>query len=322
MLFSFAPMEGISYSVFRRLHARSFPGVDRYYAPFLAPDGQGRVKSSAMRELDPERNPGIRLVPQILCNSPEAFLALSKELAAMGYGEVNLNVGCPSGTVVPKHKGAGMLLDLKSLDIFLNEIFSRGTIRISVKSRLGLESAEEFPAVLEIFNRYPLSELILHARDRKGLYQSTPDLKAFAAAFGKSRSPVCYNGNLLSPVHYAAVLSAVPGLERAMVGRGAVANPALIRLLQGGEKLGAPELAAFLEELFAAYLAEGIGEHSSLNRMKELWYYVNHMFPGADRELKRVGKSRSAEEYRAAVSSLFASGRFDPDAAFPGAIPR
>lgn len=125
MYFSFAPMEGLTSSIFRQTHARFFPGVDRYYAPFLAPDGQGKVKRSALRELEPERNQGIDLVPQILCNRPEAFLALSRELAAMGYREVNLNAGCPSGTVVPKHKGAGMLADLRSLDDFLAEVFSR-----------------------------------------------------------------------------------------------------------------------------------------------------------------------------------------------------
>ena len=221
MFYTFAPMEGITNSIFRRTHARYFPGTDRYAAPFLAPDGQGRIKSAALLDLDPERNSGIPLLPQILCNSAGAFLALSRELEAMGFTEVNLNAGCPSGTVVPKHKGAGMLLDLRSLDAFLNEVFAHSRLRVSVKSRLGLESTAEFPTILEIYNRYPLSELILHARDRKGLYQSRPDLKAFAAAFSSSRAPLCYNGNILSPAHRDRVLAAVPDLERLMPGRGA-----------------------------------------------------------------------------------------------------
>lgn len=321
MFYSFAPMEGVTTCVFRQLHARCFPGTNRYAAPFLAPDGEGRVKASSLRDLDPERNGGLLPLPQILCNSAQAFLILSRELASMGYEEVNLNAGCPSGTVVPKHKGAGMLLDLNSLDEFLDRVFSGCCLRISVKSRLGLESASEFPAVLEIYNRYPLSELILHARDRKGLYQSTPDLHAFSAALAASRAPLCYNGNILSPAHRDRVLAALPGLKRIMVGRGAAANPALIRQLQGGPPLEAVELAAFLEELFAAYLSSGIGEGHSLGRMKELWYYCSHLFPGAQRELKRIGKARSAEDYRSAVAALFASGRFDPQGSFPGAFP-
>ncbi len=321
MNLSFAPMEGLSYAEYRRIHARFFPGVDRYCAPFLAPDGQGKVKTSALKDLLPEKNADLRLIPQILCNSAGAFLALSRELEAMGYREVDLNAGCPSGTVVPKHKGAGMLLDLLSLDAFLEEVFSHTGLSVSVKTRLGLSGPEEFPAVLEIYNRYPLLELTVHARTRDGLYQSTPDLSAFALAMEASKAPLRYNGNILSPAHATSVIARFPMLERLMVGRGAMANPALFRVLKGGEKLEKEELQAFLETLFAAYLDAGIGEHFSLNRMKELWYYVHHMFPGTERELKRINKARSEEDYRDAVRLLFASGRFDPDASFPGAMP-
>lgn len=322
MNLSFAPMEGLSYCEFRKTHARYFPGVDQYCAPFLAPDGQGRVKASALKDLDPQKNKDLSVLPQILSNSAEAFLSLSRELKAMGYRQVDLNAGCPSGTVVPKHKGAGMLLDLESLDAFLGEVFSHTELSVSVKTRVGLSSAEEFPSVLEIYNRYPLSELTVHARTRDGLYQSTPDLDAFGLAFRESRAPVRYNGNLLSPAHAGRVTASFPGLERLMIGRGAMANPALFRMLKGGEKLEETELRAFLEELFAAYLDSGIGEHFSLNRMKELWYYVHHMFPGAERELKRINKARTKEDYRDAAREIFASGRYDPDAAFPGALPR
>ncbi len=322
MNLSFAPMEGLSYATFRRLHAGFFSGVDQYCAPFLAPDGQGKVKASALKDLQPELNADLRLIPQILCNSAGAFLSLSRELAAMGYQQVDLNAGCPSGTVVPKHKGAGMLLDLKSLDAFLEEVFSHTVLSVSVKTRLGLSDPEEFPALLEIYNRYPLAELTVHARTRDGLYQSTPDLSAFALAFRESKAPVRYNGNLLSPAHTEKVTASLPGLERLMLGRGAMANPALFRMLHGGEKLEQEELRAFLDALFAAYLDSGIGEHFSLNRMKELWYYVHHMFPGAERELKRINKARTKEDYAAAVQDLFRCGRFDPNSAFPGTIPK
>ena len=322
MSWSFAPMEGITNSVFRRLHAASFGSVDRYFAPFLAPDGKGRVKASALEELRPERNGELCLVPQILCNRPEAFLALGHELASMGYREINLNAGCPSGTVVPKHKGAGMLSDLESLDRFLDAVFSHADFAVSVKTRLGLESAGEFDAILAVYNRYPISELVIHARDRKGLYQSTPDLGAFQRAFSASRAPVCYNGNLLSPAHYAAVRAAVPALERWMPGRGAVANPALPRQLRGGAALELREFEDFTDRLLDAYLLSGVGEYHSLGRMKELWYYAAHLFPGAGREIKAINKARTKEDYRSAVSALFSSGSFDPKASFPGAIPK
>ena len=322
MQLTFAPMEGVTTACFRRIHAECFPGADRYYAPFLAPDGSGKVKISVLRELAPEKNPGFDLIPQILCNRPEAFLGLARELASMGYGEVNLNAGCPSATVVPKHKGAGMLLDLRSLDEFLDQIYSACPVKVSVKTRLGLESAEEFPVILEIYNKYPLAELIVHARDRAGMYQSTPDLSAYAFAFSHSRAPVCYNGNVLDRTSYNTVLAAVPETGRIMLGRGAAANPALFRILRGGSRLESKELRGFLDRLCAAYTEDGLPDYYLLGRMKELWYYVNHMFPGAQRELKQLNKARTLSDYHTAVELLFASGRFNSEATFPGAIPK
>lgn len=322
MILSFAPMEGITSCLYRSVHAACFPDADRYYAPFLAPDGSGKVKLSALKDLLPENNPRGLSVPQILCNRAEPFLALSRELAAMGYEELDLNAGCPSGTVVPKHKGAGLLLDPDSLDRMLAEIFSRCELKVSVKTRLGVESVEEFPAILEIFNRYPLAELIVHARDRAGMYRSTPDLAAFSAAMLRSRAPVCYNGNVLDRRTYDVVMSTSPALDRIMVGRGAVTNPALFRVLKGGAPLGSDELRDFLDRLCAAFREAGLQEHHILGRLKEVWYYVNHMFPGADRELKRLNKAGTLADYRAAVTEIFASGRFDPAAAFPGALPK
>ena len=160
----FAPMEGITTYLYRRIHKEMFPGADRYYAPFLAPDGQGNCRKSSLRDILPENNMDINLVPQVLCNRAEAFLHVANLLADMGYQEVNLNVGCPSPTVVPKHKGAGMLRDLGTLDAFLEEVISRCPLRLSVKTRLGVESTAEFPAILEIYNRYPIHQLIIHAK--------------------------------------------------------------------------------------------------------------------------------------------------------------
>ena len=322
MILSFAPMEGVTSCIYRSVHAACFPGADRYYAPFLAPDGSGKVKLSALRDLLPENNPRGLPVPQILCNRAEPFLALSRELAAMGYEELNLNAGCPSGTVVPKHKGAGLLLDLDSLDQMLADIFSRCELKVSVKTRLGVESAAEFPAILELYDRYPLAELIVHARDRNGMYRSTPDLNAFSAALEQSRAPVCYNGNVLDRRSYDVVMSTFPALERLMLGRGAVTNPALFRILRGGEPLAASELRDFLDRLCGALRESGVQEHHVLGRLKEVWYYVNHMFPGADRELKRLNKAGTLTDYRAAVTEIFSSGRFEPAAAFPGALPK
>ena len=157
MILSFAPMEGVTGASYRRIHSEMFPGADRYYAPFIAPDSQGNFRLKHLRDVLPDSNRGISLVPQILANSPEAFLSVAGQLRELGYEEVNLNAGCPSGTVVAKHKGAGMLSDLNTLDAFLDRVFSAAPVSVSVKTRMGMNSTHEFPAILEVYKRYPLS---------------------------------------------------------------------------------------------------------------------------------------------------------------------
>lgn len=318
MFLSFAPMEGVTGAAYRRIHSAMFPGADRYYAPFIAPDSQGNFRLKHLRDILPDNNQGISLVPQILANSAEAFLAVARQLKELGYEEVNLNGGCPSGTVVSKHKGAGMLADPAALDAFLRRVFDEAPVKISVKTRMGLNSTEEFPSILEIYKRYPLSELIIHARDRAGMYQSRPDQEAFAWAFGGCPFPVCYNGNLFNTEHLRSLTEKVPGLERVMLGRGAAANPALFRVLRGGAPLERQELREFHDRLLADALSSGLSDHYAMARMKELWYYMIHMFPDSARAYKALNKSRCLSDYRSAAETIFSSCPFDPDTGFHG----
>ncbi len=315
MQLSFAPMEGVTYSIYRRLSHEMFPGADCYYAPFIAPDSTGRIKGGSLRDILPENNEGIRLIPQLLCNAAAPFLAAARELAALGYAEVNLNVGCPSGTVVAKFKGAGMLGDLRGLDACLADIFASCPLRVSIKTRLGLNSCGEFPAILEIYRKYPLSRLIVHARDRVGQYKSEPNLDAFAAALD-CPFPVEYNGNLFTAGDVSAIRTRFPGLENFMLGRGAVANPALFRRVRGGAPLSAEELRVFQDRLVGLYLASGLPPQYTAARMKELWFYQLSLFPGSEKQGKAIFKARSLPDYQSAVANLFSSVPLDPEAGF------
>ena len=315
MQLSFAPMEGISSRLYRQTHARLFGGVEEYFAPFIAPDGSGKFKASALRDILPENNRGIRLIPQLLVNRAEPFLRVAEQLHELGYEEVNLNIGCPSGTVVAKHKGAGMLLDLRSLDDCLADIFSHCPIAVSIKTRMGVERTEEFAQILAIYNKYPIKRLMIHARARSGMYKSRVDLPAFLAALPNCRCPVWYNGDIFSPEDMEQLADA-DGLAGVMLGRGAVADPALPRLLRGGDGLSAGELKAFHDALLACFLAEGLGEQAAMARLKELWFYMLYKFPDSKKEAKGLLKSQRLGDYTAAVEALFASGKFDAGSFF------
>lgn len=308
----FAPMEGITTHIYRRVHARLFGGADRYYAPFIAPDGSGNFRASSARDVLPENNTGIALVPQLLCNRAEPFLAVARQLADMGYEEVNLNLGCPSGTVVSKHKGSGAFADLGSLDDMLADIFSRAPVAVSVKTRMGLESVDEFGAILEIYNKYPIAELTIHARARSGMYRAPVDREAYLTAARNSRAPVCYNGNIFRPED----VNLLPGTERFMLGRGAVMNPALFRELHGGAALRREELREFHDTLLDAYLTYGLDARAATSRMKELWFYMDGLFLHSEREMKALNKSRSMDDYRAAAGAIFTACEFDSAAGF------
>ena len=316
MELSFAPMEGVTYAAFRRSQARLFGGADKYYAPFIAPNGDGTYKTGNRRDVLPENNEGIVLIPQILCNAAEPFLLVAKELEAMGYTEVNLNAGCPSGTVVAKHKGSGMLRDLESLERTLEEIFSRCPLRVSIKTRMGVHSTEEFPAIMEIYKKFPLALLTVHARDRDGMYKSSPDIEAFEKALDGCPFPVEYNGNIFSAKDAESIFARFPGMDSLMIGRGAVADPALFRRIRGGAPLSVSELQCFHDDLLEEYLLSGLDEHHAIPRMKELWSYFRFKFPGEDKNMKSVFKTRNMTDYRSAVSHLFSAGSFDPEGEF------
>ena len=149
MDYEFAPMEGITDWRYRRAHSRAFSGVDRYYMPFLSP-GQGHAFTRREKEeIDPAHNAGVRVVPQLLTRRAEDFLWAAGELAARGYREVNLNLGCPSGTVTAKGKGAGFLARPEELEAFLDAIDAAALpIATSVTTRLGRRREEEFSALL------------------------------------------------------------------------------------------------------------------------------------------------------------------------------
>ena len=310
MELSFAPMEGITSCVFRRIHAERFGGADRYYTPFIAPDGEGRFKTGCRRDALPENNGGITLIPQLIVNRAEPFLIAARQLAELGYTELNLNVGCPSATVVTKHKGAGMLADLRSLDDCLADIYSRCPQRVSIKTRIGIDSADELPAILDVYRKYPIAELTVHARTRRGMYKDAPDHAAFALVLRSVRCPVSYNGSIFTPDDLDALRAGVPGEYSVMLARGAVADPALFRHLRGGAPLSKAELRDFHDALLDGFMGYGLDANIAMARLKELWSYWERHFPTGAKELKAIYKARDLPAYRAAVSSLFANAEF------------
>lgn len=306
MKFYFAPMEGITGYIYRQLHGTFFKGVDKYFTPFLATNQQGKFSTRELQDILPEHNKGLYVVPQILSNHAVDFLCTAHQLEAMGYEEINLNLGCPSGTVVAKKKGSGFLAYPEELEVFLDTIFSQTSMKISIKTRVGKENSEEFNGLLEIFNKYPLEELIIHPRLQKDYYKNKPNWELFQRGLTHSSRPVGYNGDIFTLQDYTVLKEAFPQLECVMLGRGLIRNPGFVGEITKGELLDKQVLKAFHDQLYEAYQEVLFGERNVLFRMKELWFYMLPLFDTFDKYGKKIKKAQHLKEYEEAVSSLFA----------------
>ncbi len=295
MRYYFAPMEGLTDRVYRRAHHTYFGGVDRYYMPFFSPTVHRELTPRESRELPAAEEEGFCAVPQLMTKNSEDFLWAAQVCLDRGYGEVNLNLGCPSGTVVAKGKGAGMLRDPDALDAFLDRIFSAAPLPISLKTRLGLEEPEEFYRLLEVFNRYPACEVILHSRVRKQFYSGDVNREMFRWALEHSKNPLCCNGDITTK----AQADAMP-TQTVMIGRGLVADPGML-LPKGTEK---PALEGFMQSLTESYAAS-FGAKNAMFRLKEHWGMLLPRFSGSEKLGKALRKTTDLSQFQSITREIF-----------------
>ena len=316
MIYECAPMEGVTGDLFRQAQRRHFARADRYYTPFLSPTSSRVLAQRELREVEPSHNAGIHVIPQLMGHDPEDFLWMAGALADLGYDEVNLNLGCPSGTVVAKKKCAGLLAERELLERMLDGIFAACPLPISIKTRLGKTSADDFPAILELYNQYPVKELIVHPRIQTDQYRNHPNLELFEHALRHSKAPVCYNGDLFDVQAVRTLLTRFPALDRIMLGRGLAANPGLIAQLETGTPPTAAQLRAFHDDLYDRTKDRNPDRKAVLFRMKEAWRYLGCSFEEPAKALRQIKRAQTLPDYEAAVRALFAACPVREDAGF------
>jgi len=305
MNFYFAPMEGLTGYIYRNAHHAFFNNIDKYFSPFIIANQSESFKTKELNDILPENNEGLVLVPQLLTNNAKDFIHTSKKMKQMGYNEINLNLGCPSGTVVSKHRGSGFLSKRDELDAFLDEIFTSSITKISVKTRIGKDQPEEFYDLIEIFNKYPIEELIIHPRIQKDFYKNKPNMKIFKEALILSKNPVCYNGDIVTVEDYKNFSADFPSVGTLMLGRGLLANPGLISDINNNIKLDKNTLKDFHDKIYEDYKRVLFGDRNVLFKMKELWFYMISVFSDNAKYAKKIKKSERLYDYEEAVSSLF-----------------
>lgn len=300
----FAPMEGITDAIFRQVFQARFGGVDKYFMPFVSPSSSLSYTVRQDFELSPEQNRGLFAVPQILARDPLCFLGAARGFADSGYPEVNLNLGCPSGTVTGKGKGSAMLKDPDALRRFLDQVYGNTPLPVSIKTRIGFDDPGEWEKLLPVFAVYPIYELIIHPRTRSQIYQGTPWYQTFDQAMKTLKCPLVYNGDLFTAKRVQEAQTAYPDIRGLMLGRGLLSNPALLREAKGGVPLGMEDLTSFHDQLYRAY-RNTWHPLTAVGRMHVFLKYFAYSLDVPFRYVREALRANKPEEYLDAAGEMF-----------------
>jgi tRNA-dihydrouridine synthase B len=313
-----APMRGITTMYYRKAFVRHFQGLDIEMAPFISTVGADRINPKLLKDVLPENNSGLPLIPQVIGNKADDFVQMAIALHELGYDEVNWNLGCPHKPIRKKRRGSGLLPYPDTIDTILDQVCDRSPCRISVKVRLGVSDKSELMKLIPVLNRYPLSEVIVHPRTAEQMYNGTVDLDAFEEAFQALEQTVCYNGDINNRSFHHAVQQRFPTIGRFMLGRGLLANPFLCEEIKGGishlRKCDnyIPRIAAFHNELLSSYEAILHGDHPVLGKMKEFWTYQSTHLSNGRQLFKKLKKTQHLSTYKDIVAEFLADAEWAP----------
>ena len=313
---SLGPFQGITDAPFRNVFKQHFGGIDKFYTPFFTGIQKDHAKNLQVEEINPSCNDVATLTPQILSTDAEEILRFARQCKQLGYKEINLNMGCPFPRVANKKRGCGLLPYPEKVETMFETIFEQiGDVRFSVKCRLGYFDPNEIDAIIPIFNRFPLSELIIHPRIGKQLYKGEADVEHFKALIPYINIPLVYNGDIFSVDSFRRIRETVQPVNGFMLGRGILANPFLAEEIKNdgvrdalnafpqGDKT--TRLHEYVLDLYDDRLRHAGGSPKVLGRMKELWSYLMNAFDEPQTVWRKIKKINALKEYETAVEEIF-----------------
>ena len=304
----FAPLQGYTDDVYRRIHHERIGGIETYYTPFLRMEGGG-VRTKDMRDIRPSFNEGVPVVPQIIMKSMKEFDYLVGIVEEKGYKRIDLNMGCPFPMQAKHGRGSGLLAHTDIVEEICKAIQAKPELEFSVKMRLGWESKDEWRALISILNDTALSHVTMHPRLGIEQYKKAADVDAFAEFVAECKHPVVYNGDVTSLADIQRIESLFPTLDGVMIGRGLLANPALGLEYRNGCELTNDEMRKLVQTMHDAMLRELTprlqGNTQFLSKMKPYWEYL--LPDMLKRDKKAILKATTIEKYMSAVGNALAS---------------
>ena len=306
-----APIRGLTDALFREVLFKHFDGFDAAVAPFINPQGASKYEDKMIADVLPENNRGVDIIPQLLNTNADHFLILAKKLTDIGYTHINWNLGCPAPMIAKKKRGSGLLPYPDEIIHLLEQVIPQLEIELSIKTRLGYYDQSEIETLLPRLNDFPLKEIIIHARLGKQLYKGSTSPAGFQQCMKISNHTLTYNGDVNNLAIYNSLNQELTKIDHWMLGRGALGNPLIAEEIKGictdSDAEKKMRLKNFHDELLTRYEKRLSGASHILGRLKQLWAQMIYSFPGKEKLLKKILKSRTLESYQNVVDEIFSS---------------
>lgn len=276
-----APLMGFTDYIFRNVFAAHFSGIDLAIAPYVSLAEGKRVKKTHIKDLLPENNLALPLIPQVMGTNIDQFFVMARDLEQLGYDAINWNLGCPMRMIARKKRGAGLLPYPELIQEVLEQVVPAIKLKFSIKTRLGYHSANEIDKLIPVFNRYPLDFLVIHPRIGTQLYEGAINYKKFSECIGQIQTDIVYSGDIWNAEKYRELNNSFPGIKHWMLGRGLMKNLFLAEEISGGDIAPEEKMQRFLtfhDALIDALRERMVSEKNVMNKMKEYWVNFQDMF--------------------------------------------
>lgn len=308
-----SPLQGFTDFRFRNAQHKYFGGIDTYYAPYIRLNGKFKIKSSYERDLLPENNTTLTVIPQVITNSPDEFLFVAKYVQSLGYKELNWNLGCPYPMVTKSGMGSGLICNPARIDEVLHKVHNETDILVSMKMRMGYENSEEILHSFPTLDKYPLKSIAIHARIGKQLYKGGVDLEAFQKCIDVAKHQLYYNGDITTVAGFNAMKERFPSITHFMIGRGLIADPFLPQMIKDNTTEYPKDrwklFKEFHDEIYEQYDAALSGPTPIKMKMLGFWEYFSQSFSDPRKTYKKIKKATNPKKYQAAVKEILSGDR-------------
>ena len=308
-----SPLQGFTDFRFRNAFHHYFGGIDTFYAPYIRLDGKMVVKNSYQRDLQPEHNNTLEVIPQVITNDAEEFLFVAKYVQELGYKELNWNLGCPYPMVTKRGMGSGLICDPAKIDNILDRAHSETDILVSMKMRMGYENSNEILEAFPILDKYPLKNIAIHARIGKQLYKGGVDLDAFERCVTSTKHKLYYNGDITTVAAFKNMQERFPSIDHFMIGRGLIADPFLPSMIKNNTTEYPKDrwkiFSEFHDTIYEQYDAALSGPTPIKMKMQGFWSYFAETFSNPQKTFKKIKKANNPKAYKQAVSEILKSAQ-------------